>query len=160
MANTFGYLIDRLLSDRDISLTYLHRELNNLGVNVTYPSLYSYLNLTHCPSNEIAKKIVRCEKLSISDSELAEILEATRQSIKEIKEETELNELVVNLKIKPEQIDDRYKNNSFLLKKDIKERINELMPDKKINKQNKDLENISAYVTYLIKKDLNDGNIV
>lgn len=161
MRITFRQLLNRLLRDRDINLTRLFKELNHIGIKITYPSLYSYYTGIAVPQFNIAKKIVEAENLSVDDSELELILEESRRVIKELKEEDE-EILKFNIKIRPWTVDSKYSNNSTGLKDDIKVRINELYGKKdEIDYTTVDnLKKMSSYIAYLIRKDLLENNFI
>lgn len=155
MDTTFRRLLIDILSDRNINLSNLYNELNDLGLNIKYSSLYSYYTGVVVPPFEIAKKILITEHVVVNDGELETILKKSKKISREERLDND-DVLNLNLKIKPELIDERYKNNSSSLRNMIEMRAEELFVDDdlivKFSATGK--RKLSAYVAYLIKKDL------
>ena len=79
MEQTFSRLIIQILQDQNLNLTQLYKELYDLGLNITYASLYGYYTGKMVPPLSKAKEILKTEKIEIEDEELEAILEQSRQ---------------------------------------------------------------------------------
>ena len=58
MELTFSRLIIQILQDQNLNLTQLHKELYDLGLNITYASLYGYYTGKMVPPFSKAKEIL------------------------------------------------------------------------------------------------------
>ena len=161
METTFYTLIHRILQDRDMNLTRFYKELADLGLNITYPSLYAYYTGTTVPPYSMAKKILKLARVQISNDELEQILEYSKKAYRDEKTENN-NELHINLKIKPKNINEDYKNNADGLKTIMEMRADELFgKDDEISRASSGgKRKISSYISYLIKKDLEENGFL
>lgn len=157
----FSDILTRILSDKDVNLTELHKELLNLGLDITYSSLYTYYNGTAVPRYSMAKKLLKLERYSIKDEDLEDVLEISKKIVKEKRDDVR-DILPMYLKIRPEEIHKKYRGNPLALKEDLRVRINE-----EFNEEDKieltsmnNLKKFSAYVTKLIKKDLESNGFL
>lgn len=161
METTFRRLLIDILEDRNINLADLFNELNDLGLNITYSSLYSYYTGTVIPPFRTAKKLLKKENVILDDDELEAILDKSRKIAKSERDDAS-NLLVLNLKIKPDLIDEGFKNNSSALRNIIALRAEELFVDDELMTKFAALgkRKLSAYVAYLIKKDLIESEFI
>ncbi len=161
MDTTFRRLLIDILTDRNINLSNLYNELNDLGLNIKYSSLYSYFTGVVVPPFNVAKKILNIEHVTLNDNELEQILSRSKRVSKMERQEND-DVLNLNLKIKPELIDQKYKSNSRSLRNMIEMRTEELFVDDDLQVKFSALgkRKISAYVAYLIKKDLLESGFI
>ena len=161
MDTTFRRLLIDILTDRNINLSNLYNELNDLGLNIKYSSLYSYFIGVVVPPFNVAKKILNIEHVTLNDNELEQILSRSKRVSKMERQEND-DVLNLNLKIKPELIDQKYKSNSRSLRNMIEMRTEELFVDDDLQVKFSALgkRKISAYVAYLIKKDLLESGFI
>lgn len=155
---TFSGILRQILMDEDLNLTQFHSKLSDLGLNITYPSLYAYYMGKTVPTFRCAKEILEKVKMHFETEELLDILEYSRALNKVENEDDKI--LHLNLKIKPEEIDERFKNSSKLLKSTIEMRSKELFGDNELVTQfsASGKRKISSYIAYLIKEDLTKNN--
>lgn len=161
MNTTFDTLLHRYLQERDINLTRYYKELNDLGLNITYASLYAYYTGTSIPQYSTARKILKLSRMNIANEELEQILEYSKKVNKE--EKTDLNnELHINLKIKPKNVDKNFANNAKGLKTIIEMRADELFgkDDEITSATAGGKRKISSYLSYLIKRDLIESGFI
>ena len=161
METTFSALLHRILQENDISLMRLYKDLYDTGMSITYPSLYAYYTGTTTPPYSVAKKIIKFAKMAISNEELEEILSYSKITTKNEKDDS--NSLLnMNIKIRPKIISMDYEQNASALKTIIELRADELFGKENeivpLSSNNK--KQISAYVAYLIKKDLKENNLI
>nr|MBQ4458676.1 hypothetical protein [Clostridia bacterium] len=158
---TFSALLRQILEERNINLSKLFRELFDLGMDLTYASLYSYYIGKTAPPFEVAKKIITLENLNIENDDIEKILEYSRKISKSENEEKE-KILNLNLKIKPTSISKAYKNSANELRSLIEMRAKELFGDEDMVTQFSapGRRKISAYMAYLIKKDLEENEYI
>ena len=157
MKTTFSMILRQYIEEKGLNLTEYCNQLNDLGIYVSYPSLYAYYTGKNVPSYEIARKILDYQKENLNEKEIIATLKYSRDIIKQENDNDDL--LNVNLKIKPEQIDARYKNSSKYLKSAITMRAEELFgKDNLVTQFSKSGKGkLSAYVAYLIKEDLKNN---
>lgn len=158
---SFSRLILQILREQNINLTKLYKDLNNLGLNITYPSLYSYFTGVVVPPFSTAKKILKIEKIEIDDEELENVLSYSKKVYKSEKDDA--NKILnLNLKIKPESVDEDFKQNSKYLKSVIEMRADEVFTDENLVTQfsASGKRKMSAYVAYLIKTDLEKNGLI
>lgn len=158
---TYSTLLTQILQEQDINLANLHNELCDLGMKITYASLYSYFNGAVIPPYSVAKEILRLEKINIDSEELEAILDYSKKVAKQERSD-DGKILNLNLKIKPEYIDLSYKKNAQGLKNIIEMRAEELFGNEELMStfQAGGKRKLSAYVAYLIKKDLEDSDFI
>ena len=158
---TFSRLILQIIRDQKINITKLHKDLYDLGTNIKYPSLYSYFTGVVVPPFSTAKKILKTERIDISDEELEYILRYSKKVQRQEKDDAN-KVLNLNLKIKPELVDDDFKQNSKYLKSVIEMRADEVFTDKNLVTQfsASGKRKLSAYVAYLIQKDLKENGLI
>jgi len=158
---TFSSLLLQILQEQNLNLTELYKELNDLGFYITYPSLYGYFTGKMVPPFLKAKEILKVEKLNIDDEELARILNHSKRIQKEDYDENE-KILTINLKIKPELIDPKYTLQPKYLKSVIEMRAEEIFGNNELITQfsASGKRKLSAYIAYLIKKDLEESGFV
>ena len=161
MELTFSRLIIQILQDQNLNLTQLHKELYDLGLSITYASLYGYYTGKMVPPLSKAKEILKIEKVEIDDDELIAILEQSRQ-VQKVENYQEDKILNLNLKIKPELVGGAYKQQAKYLKSVIEMRADELFGDENLVTQfsASGKRKISSYVAYLIKKDLEESGLL
>lgn len=161
MNTTFDTLIHRILQERDINLTKLYKELADLGLNITYPSLYAYYTGTTVPPYSMAKQILKLARYQLSNDDLEQVL-AYSKKVNKAENKEKNNELHINLKIKPKNIHSDYKNNADGLKTIIEMRADELFGnDDEISSASAGgKRKISSYLSYLIKKDLEENGFI
>lgn len=161
MEQTFSRLIIQILQDQNLNLTQLYKELYDLGLNITYASLYGYYTGKMVPPLSKAKEILKTEKIEIEDKELESILEQSRQVQKQ-ENSQEDKILNLNLKIKPELVGSAYRHQSKYLRSVIEMRADELFGDENLVTQfsASGKRKISSYVAYLIKKDLEESGLL
>jgi len=158
MEITFGRIIQQILEEQNLNLTELFKELYDLGMNITYASLYSYYTGSVIPSFQTAKKILSLEKYNINDQELEEILAYSKKIFNQ--EKANENELLrLHIKIKPENISKKYEHDSKTLKSIIEMRADEITGNDDLITQYtaSGKRKLSSYIAYLIKKDLEDN---
>lgn len=159
---TFSFILKEILNEENLNLKKYCDLLNNLGLSITYPSLYAYYNGVTTPSFLTAKRILKLSKYKINDDELEQILDFSKKSIKADNSENS-RILNLNLKIKPKQISEKYEFQPSTLKSLIDVRSRELFTtNEKLMKQF-DVDGrskLSAYIAYLIKKDLEENKIL
>jgi len=158
---TFSRLIIQILQDQNLNLTQLYKELYDLGLNITYASLYGYYTGKMIPPFSKAKEILKIEKIEIDDAELEAILEQSRQ-VQKAENSQEDKILNLNLKIKPELVDGAYRQQAKYLRSVIEMRADELFGDENLVTQfsASGKRKISSYVAYLIKKDLEESGLL
>jgi len=158
---TFSRLILQMLRDQNINLTKLYKDLYDLGLNITYPSLYSYFTGVVVPPFSTAKKILKIEKVKMPDEELEEVL-AFSKRIQKSEKDDENKILNLNLKIKPESVGIDFKQNAKYLKSVIEMRSDEVFGDENLITQfsASGKRRFSAYVAYLIQKDLKENGFI
>lgn len=158
---TFNRILSQILEDEELNLTQYCKEINDLGVNITYPCLYSYYCGYTVPGFSKAKKILKASKIKYSNEELEEILEYSKKISTENNSE-ESRVMTLTLKIKPKLISKNFESNPLGLKSIIKLRSNELFSDKDLltqfSAENKN--KLSSYIAYLIKKDLIENKLI
>ena len=161
MELTFSRLIIQILQDQNLNLTQLYKELYDLGLNITYSSLYGYYTGKMVPPLSKAKEILKIENIEIDAEELEAILEQSKQIQKQEKSQED-KILNLNLKIKPELVDGIYKQQAKYLKSVIEMRADELFGDENLVTQfsASGKRKISLYVAYLIKKDLEESGLL
>jgi len=158
---TFSRLILQIIRDQKINLTKLHKDLYDLGVNIKYPSLYSYFTGVVVPPFSVAKKILKTERIEIDDEELEQILRHSKRIQRSEKDDA--NKILnLNLKIKPELVGSDFKQNSKYLKSVIEMRADELFGDENLITQfsASGKRKLSAYVAYLIQNDLKENGLI
>ena len=158
MELTFSRLILQILNEQDLNLRELYRELCDLGMNITYASLYSYFTGVVVPPYDVASELLDLENVEMEESELRNILTHSRKVMKEELHDSD-RILQMNLKIKPELIGREYQKKPKYLKSVIEMRANELFGDEELITQfsASGKRKLSAYVAYLIKKDFEEN---
>ena len=158
---TYSTLLRQILEDQNYTLRDLHEELLNLDYEITYASLYSYLTGKTVPSFDIAKSILEKERYEIEEDELRETLVFSKKKWKENQQE-DSNLLNMHVKIKPGTIAPSFQNNAETLKSTIEMRAEELFSDSDMITQFTagGKRKISAYIAYLIKKDLMENDFI
>lgn len=158
---TFSRLILQIIRDQKINLTKLHKDLYDLGLNIKYPSLYSYFTGVVVPPFSIAKKILKIERIDMDDEELEQVLRYSKRVQRAEKDDAN-KVLNLNLKIKPELVGDSFKQNSKYLKSVIEMRADEVFGDENLITQfsASGKRKLSAYVAYLIQKDLKENGLI
>ena len=148
MNTTFARILQQILDEQNVNLTILADELYSLGLNITYSALYSYYSSTCVPPFSTAKKILHFCKIEISDKELENIYKDRIMRI--------------DVKIKPEIISQKYKYNPEGLKNIIEMRADEIFGDEELvtNYSANGKRKLGAYISYLIKKDLLENEIL
>lgn len=158
---TFSRLISQILIEQNINLTELYKDLNNLGINITYSSLYAYFKGTNVPPISVARQILVSENICVNDNELNDILKLSKNIQKS--ETEDINKtLRFNLRIKAGSINNKYELNPKLLKSVIEMRANELFGNEDLVTQYSasGKGKLSAYITYLIKNDLKKSGYI
>ena len=161
METTFSAILHRILQENDISLMRLYKDLYDVGMNITYPSLYAYYTGVTTPPYSVAKKIVKHAKMSISNEELEDIINYTKATTKAEKDSS--NSLLnMNIKIRPKIISEEFEQNASALKTIIELRTEELFSKENeiVPLASSGKKQISAYIAYLIKKDLKENNLI
>lgn len=157
---TFSTILRQYLDEERISLREYWEQLNDLSINISYASLYAYYTGKNVPSFEMARKILNSQRENLNEKEIIELLKHSRKLIRQEKEDNKI--LSVNLKIKPEQVDEKFKNSPKLLKSIIEMRCEELYGDdgeESITQlSNKGKRKMSYYIANLIKEDLKKNN--
>ena len=85
MATTFSSLFIQLLSSSNETVRSLYRDLRNTGNEISYPSLVSYKNFNALPTFDRARLILNHYNYPLSDLELREMLEYSRQELKDFR---------------------------------------------------------------------------
>ena len=160
MEKTFSAILHRILQENNLDLKKFYNELNDVGIIVTYSSLYAYYIGTTTPPYSLAKRIIKHSKMDIQTDELEEIITNSKKQAKEYRDENKI--LNINAKIKPENIDVDYEQNASGLKSIIELRVDELFSknDGLVTQISGGKKKLSAYVAYLIKKDLEENGII
>lgn len=83
MKITFSSLLLQLLVSSNETVRDLYRALSYSGNEISYPSLVSYKNFDAIPSFDRAKNILNYYNYLITDDDLVEILDYSRQELKE-----------------------------------------------------------------------------
>lgn len=158
---TFSTVLREIMFDEDMNLKEFYNQINNLNLKIGYTTLYNYYSGITVPSVTIAKNILKKAHYNISDIELEELLEYSKQF-----NQNEGNDnkkiLRLNLKIKPDLISKEYEMKPEALRTVIELRSKELFTNKEFMRMF-DVDGkgkISAYIAYLIKKDLEENDIV
>lgn len=161
MNTTFNTILHRILQERDINLTRLYKDLCDLGMNITYASLYAYYTGTTVPTYSTAKKILKLVKYTVTNDELETVLEYSKKVSKAEKDDDN-NVLYLNLKIKPKNISSEYMNDAKALRTIIEMRADELFgKDDEISQLSAGgKRKLSAYISYLVKKDLEESKFI
>lgn len=153
---TFNRILSQILEEEEINLTKYCKELNDLGVNITYPCLYSYYCGYTVPGFSKAKKILKVSKIKYSSDELEEILEYS----KVISSENNIEEnriMTLTLKVKPEEVSTELTPST--LKNILNIRAGELF-NQNVNFSTDKKGKLSSYFAYLVKKDLEENNLI
>lgn len=161
MNTTFARILQQILDEQNVNLTILADELYSLGLNITYSALYSYYSSTCVPPFSTAKKILHFCKIEISDKELENILEVSKKIARN--ENIYKDRIMrIDVKIKPEIISQKYKYNPEGLKNIIEMRADEIFGDEELvtNYSANGKRKLGAYISYLIKKDLLENEIL
>ena len=142
MAITFSSLFTQLLVSSDESVRDLYRSLLNDGYEISYPSLVSYKNFNALPTFDRARNILNHYNYPLSDSELAEMLDYSRQELKEYRMD---NSKIYQrgIRLSPSFFDDELSVQG--LERLIERRAIEVDPAS---------GNINQYISKLIKEDL------
>lgn len=158
---TFARLIQQILDEQSINLTTLSTELYDLGVNITYSALYSYYSGSSVPTMDTAKNILKVEKIKFSDDELKNVLEYSKK-ISRNENIYKDRILRIDVKIKPEVISREFERNPNALRNLIDIRSDELFGDNDLILQYSanGKRKLGAYISYLIKKDLLENNLI
>ena len=161
MELTFSRLILQILQEQDVNLTQLHKDLCNLGLNITYPSLYSYYTGVVIPPYSTAREILKTENMEMSEEDLKEVLAYSRKVYKDEKDDAN-RILNLNLKIRPESVSRNFRQNSKYLRSVIEMRADEVFGDEDLVTQFSAVgkRKLSAYVAYLINKDLKENGLL
>ena len=142
MAITFSSLFTQLLMSSNESVRDLYRSLQNEGNEISYPSLVSYKNFNALPTFDRARYILNHYNYPLSDNELTEMLDYSRQELKEYRMD---NSKVYQrgIRLSPAFFDDELTVQG--LERLIEQRSIEIDPDS---------GNINQYIGKLIKDDL------
>lgn len=136
----------------------LYTKLKKSKMSITYSTLYLYCNGAVVPPYEVWQELNRKMGLNLTSVELQEMFEDSRQIQKEDNHE---NKQIYNLntKIKPSIVNQKYKGNVELLKMEVERRADEVFSNQQlINKfKVKSDRKTSAYIAYLIEKDLKEN---
>lgn len=156
---TFNRILSQILEDEELNLSEYFKELFNLGVDITYPCLYSYYCGYTVPGFSKAKKILKASRVVYSNDELEQILEYS----KKISSENNLEDpkiMTLTLKIKPELVSNNLTPST--LKNIMNLRANELFNKEgsTIDFQSDKKGKLSTYIAYLVKKDLEENNLI
>ena len=158
---TFATLIQQILDEQDINLTELSNLLYNLGLNITYSALYSYYSNSSVPPFETARKILKLCKVETDREDLEQILLTSKEVSKN---ESIYKERIMRLdvKIKPENISKDFAKNPDGLRNLIDLRAEELFGNEELTMKYSAVgkRKLGAYISYLIKKDLTENDII
>lgn len=156
--NTIMAILTQAAKDKGQSLLQFHKGLTSTGMKITYASFYSYCSGTIIPPFEVWAELNQKLKLGLKNDQLLEIFNDSKLVAKE---SNKLTTCVINLHLRTETIDKKYRNNDDKFKLDLEKRANEtfmdqLLADKfKVKGDRK----TSAYIAYLIDKDFKENNI-
>jgi len=137
---TFSALLTQIMSASRMKLTDLHKRLTNRGENISYQALSSYRAFTAVPPYNKASAILSAVNYSADENELNEILEYSREMLKELNSDSK-QYIQQGIRISPK-----------LLGLDMSVDALELLLDRRIAET--DEKTLNAYINSLIKADL------
>ncbi len=146
---TFAALLSQLvdesgMNNRQVALD-IQKKLaeENSNVTLSYPSFFAYRNFTMVPSFEKASIIIKYFHYDISNDELSQILEYSRNELRKLKEDDN-KDIRQGVRIKPKHFSESISTSELEIM--IKDRMNELYGE--------DKGSFNLYVNDLIKSDL------
>ncbi len=125
----------------------LFRILRDRNVDISYPAIGSYKNYDSVPSFDRARAILDALEYEISDDDLSEILQYSRDELKEIRQDEQTVQQGVRLS--PKFFSGNI--NAAELRTMIDSRIEELTS---VN------GNFNSYISWLIKNDLTNAGYI
>ena len=140
--DTFSKILIQLLGSSHMNMRDLYRALQAKDAGISYPALGSYKSFNSVPSFDRARMILDVFGYDISDEELSEILQFSRDELKSIREEDPMF-MQQGVRLSPKSFSDDI--NVTELRSMIDSRIADINPDN---------GNFNSYVTSLIKDDL------
>ena len=151
-------ILNQAAKDKGQSLLKIHSNLQASGMKITYASFYTYCTGATIPPYEIWVELNQRLKLNLKNEQLLEIF---NNSKKIAKENNRTTTCMVNLHLRTDTINKKYKNNDDKFKMDLEKRANETFTDPELAERFKvrGERNISAYIAYLIDKDFKENNL-
>lgn len=132
------------MESSDMTARQLFRILRDRNVDISYPAIGSYKNYDSVPSFDRARAILDALEYEISDDDLSEILQYSRDELKEIRQDEQTVQQGVRLS--PKFFSGNI--NAAELRTMIDSRIEELTS---VN------GNFNSYISWLIKNDLTNA---
>ncbi len=142
--DTFSGLMRQLLESSNMTARQLYRILRDRNEDISYPAIGSYKNYDSVPSFDRARAILDALEYEISDDDLSEILQYSRDELKTIRQDEQTVQQGVRLSPKFFSAN----INAAELRTMIDGRIEELTS---VN------GNFNSYISWLIKNDLTDA---
>lgn len=166
---TFSGFMSQMIESERMYLSDLERRMEELGIPIAYSTLRSYKTSASIPSFANAKKINQAFGDPLSDEDLLDVLEYSKQTNRKMNE-AHGKSFQRGIRIDPraigkDQNGDFYTSNTLFLA--ISRRIDDLAEtneefqklydykDDMRQRKPTDSHNFNWYFTYLIKKDLN-----
>lgn len=132
------------MESSNMTARQLFRILRDRNVDISYPAIGSYKNYDSVPSFDRARAILDALEYEISDDDLSEILQYSRDELKEIRQDEQTVQQGVRLS--PKFFSGNI--NAAELRTMIDSRIEELTS---VN------GNFNSYISWLIKNDLTNA---
>lgn len=140
--DTFSTLMMQLLAGSNMKMMDIFRILESKNAGISYPSLAAYKNFNAVPSFDRARMILDALDFSISDEELTEMLQFSRDELKRYREDDQ-KIMQQGLRLQPSYYDKDI--NAPELREIIEKRALEVLPE---------TGNFNSYVNKLIRDDL------
>lgn len=150
---TFSAILAQLVNESKQSTRKIVKDIDNstkdeqTRVSISYPAFASYKNFDTVPSYEKAKKILSFFDYDISDNELTEVLNYSRQELKKIKD-SDSKDMRQGIRLSPANFGLDSADDLSVI---IQRRITEL------GVRNR---SVNTYISELIKKDLQDSGYI
>ena len=141
LMDTFSGLIRQLLESSNMTARQLFRILQDRNTDISYPAIGSYKNYDSVPSFDRARAILDALEYEISDEDLADILQYSRDELKTIRQDEQT--IQQGVRLSPKFFSDNI--NAAELRTMIDSRIEEITT---VN------GNFNSYISWLIKNDL------
>lgn len=145
---TFSTILTQLLKYNDKSLRSLVNDMNNhQDVSISYPAFVSYKNYDVVPSFEKASIILNYFNYDITNQELTDILEYSRNELKKLKSD-DVKDIRQGIRLSP----------SYFGIKETEDL--EVILQKRINELNLEKNTINTYISELIRIDLETSGYI
>ncbi|MBR3354262.1 MAG: hypothetical protein IKG47_02705 [Oscillospiraceae bacterium] len=145
-SETFSGILIQLMDGSRMNLRKAHDMLKEKGIQVSYQSLAAYKAFTGVPAYDKAQAILTAFDYPIEESELFDILENSRDRLKEMNQDSR-KYLQRSIRINPN-----------LFNSDMTVEALELLLEQRIEELGENT--VNAYVSNLIKKDLIESGYI